>query len=391
MTSTSNAGRAARMRSTTVAIVAASFSAGTTARYREGDGMRSSVETSRSRGVAWRRAGGGKDSLCPRRLTLPPTRRPTMLLAVTFDFWNTVMWEEPGSLEGQPLGWLVGRAAGRRRARRSSAPTTPPTRATSTPGGPAAQYPRRGRRRARSALLAGDAARSEELLLEGYDEAGRRAAVHPSDGVARVPARRSGMRACASAIVCDIGLTPSHRRARAARPRGPARASSTTWRSPTRSATTSRRPRSSSTRSPASAAAPAARRTSATAAAPTSAGAQAARHDARSATTARLRRRRPRTCREADARDRGPRASSRALLGVAATTMPPAARRHGRPLRARRPRCSARGGGDRRGGRAPRRRRASRRAVDLLAAARATSRPSAPARRGSSPARSPRR
>ncbi len=48
----------------------------------------------------------------------------------------------------------------------------------------------------------------EELLLAGYSEAGRRAAVHPSDG-ARECLERLRKAGVARGIVCDIGLTPS--------------------------------------------------------------------------------------------------------------------------------------------------------------------------------------
>jgi FMN phosphatase YigB (HAD superfamily) len=57
--------------------------------------------------------------------------------------------------------------------------------------------------------LVGDASRDgEELLLAGYSEAGRLAAVHASSGVRKCldRLRESGV---ALGIVCDIGLTPS--------------------------------------------------------------------------------------------------------------------------------------------------------------------------------------
>jgi putative hydrolase of the HAD superfamily len=52
----------------------------------------------------------------------------------------------------------------------------------------------------------GDAAR--DALVEGFSEAGRRAAVHPSDGVREcLEALKAG--GARLGIICDIGLTPS--------------------------------------------------------------------------------------------------------------------------------------------------------------------------------------
>lgn len=49
---------------------------------------------------------------------------------------------------------------------------------------------------------------AEHALIEGFSEAGRRAAVHPSDGVREclMMLRGAGIRI---GIICDIGLTPS--------------------------------------------------------------------------------------------------------------------------------------------------------------------------------------
>jgi FMN phosphatase YigB (HAD superfamily) len=128
--------------------------------------------------------------------------------AVTFDFWNTLMWEEPGSLREKRLeAW-----------RESLGPV-------------AAEVLERAHDAAHqeyvNSWVAGRQFRVEEAvghmldgtngalgedsvaaLVEGFSEGGRRAAIHPSDGVhgcleaLRVAEVKIG-------IVCDIGLTPS--------------------------------------------------------------------------------------------------------------------------------------------------------------------------------------
>jgi FMN phosphatase YigB (HAD superfamily) len=131
-----------------------------------------------------------------------------MVSAVTFDFWNTLMWEEPGSLREKRLeAW-----------RETLAPVD---KATLERAHDAAhqQYV--------DSWVAGRQFRVEEAvehmldgldgalgddataaLLEGFSEGGRRAAVHPSDGVhdCLEALRGAGVKI---GIVCDIGLTPS--------------------------------------------------------------------------------------------------------------------------------------------------------------------------------------
>jgi putative hydrolase of the HAD superfamily len=133
--------------------------------------------------------------------------------AVTFDFWNTLMWEEPGSLKEKRLEvWS------------ESLPrlgvTVEPARLESAHDAAHQEYVGQwtaGRQfRVEQAVshmlerLDGQlGAEVEEALVEGFSEGGRRAAVHPCEGV----------RACLEAlkgegvrlgIICDIGLTPSH-------------------------------------------------------------------------------------------------------------------------------------------------------------------------------------
>jgi FMN phosphatase YigB (HAD superfamily) len=135
-----------------------------------------------------------------------------MVRAVTFDFWNTVMWEEPGSLKARRLElWADDLEA-------AGAPVEPAEleRAHDAAHRSYEEAWRAGRQfrvaDAASVVLEGltgeqpDGAR--RILLDGYDEAGRRAAVHASDGV------DGCLRALKAAgvklgIVCDIGLTPS--------------------------------------------------------------------------------------------------------------------------------------------------------------------------------------
>ena len=135
-----------------------------------------------------------------------------MLLAVTFDFWNTVMWEEPGSLRARRIelwsDWLADGGAAVDRAELERAHD-------------AAHLAYEDAWRAGRQFRVADAARliaaelgdrlppdADRLLLEGYDEGGRRAAIHPSDGVRECLAelKEGGARL---GIICDIGLTPS--------------------------------------------------------------------------------------------------------------------------------------------------------------------------------------
>lgn len=132
--------------------------------------------------------------------------------AVTFDFWNTLMWEEPGSLREKrlevwgeslpPLGVDV-----------------PPALLERAHDAAHQEYVGRwtaGRQfRVEDAvahmleLLDGDLDDAvREALVEGFSEAGRRAAVQPSDGVRDCleALKADGVRL---GIICDIGLTPS--------------------------------------------------------------------------------------------------------------------------------------------------------------------------------------
>lgn len=132
--------------------------------------------------------------------------------AVTFDFWNTLMWEEPGSLKEKRLeAWAeslhsrgvdidmavlegahdaahleyVGSWTAGRQFRVEDAVAHILGALDGAPGSDAGQ-----------------------VFVEGFAEGGRRAAVHPSDGVRGCleALKAAGVRL---GIICDIGLTPS--------------------------------------------------------------------------------------------------------------------------------------------------------------------------------------
>jgi FMN phosphatase YigB (HAD superfamily) len=132
-----------------------------------------------------------------------------MLEAVTFDFWNTLMWEEPGSLKEKRLEvWAErldsGVDSGRLEQAHDAAHQEYVDAWTS------------GRQfRVEQAvdhmldLLDGEAGGGPaQVLVEGFSEGGRRAAVHPSDGVHECLEALAGA-GIRIGIVCDIGLTPS--------------------------------------------------------------------------------------------------------------------------------------------------------------------------------------
>jgi putative hydrolase of the HAD superfamily len=131
-----------------------------------------------------------------------------MIEAVTFDFWNTLMWEEPGSLREKRLeAW--GEAPG-------SVDTEALERAHDAAHQEYVDSWVAGRQfRVEEAvehmLPALDGALGKDAsaaLVEGFSEGGRRAAIHPSDGVhdCLVALQGAGVKI---GIVCDVGLTPS--------------------------------------------------------------------------------------------------------------------------------------------------------------------------------------
>jgi FMN phosphatase YigB (HAD superfamily) len=135
-----------------------------------------------------------------------------MMDAVTFDYWNTLMWEEPGSLREKRLEvWT--------QSLTELGAVVDPVQLERAHDAAHQEYVESwtaGRQfRVEDAVdhmverldgeLETDARRA---LVEGFSEGGRRAAVHPSNGVRECleALRDAGVR---MGIICDIGLTPS--------------------------------------------------------------------------------------------------------------------------------------------------------------------------------------
>jgi FMN phosphatase YigB (HAD superfamily) len=135
-----------------------------------------------------------------------------MIEAVTFDFWNTLMWEEPGSLREHRLAvWAE------TLAQAGATHDAVAVRAAHDGAHRAYEDAWRANRQFRVKEAAGqivaalggeDPERTADVLVAGFSEAGRRAAVHPSDGVGDClrELKDAGVRL---GIICDIGLTPS--------------------------------------------------------------------------------------------------------------------------------------------------------------------------------------
>lgn len=135
-----------------------------------------------------------------------------MVDAVTFDFWNTLMWEEPGSLKEQRLEVWAHCLA-------DAGVNLEPEHLESAHDAAHEQYVESwtaGRQfrvedaveRMLPLLDADRDGGAATILANGFSEAGRRAAVHPSSGVRHCleVLKAAGVRI---GIICDIGLTPS--------------------------------------------------------------------------------------------------------------------------------------------------------------------------------------
>ena len=135
-----------------------------------------------------------------------------MVQAVTFDFWNTLMWEEPGSLKEKRLEFW-------REALEGLGASLDPVQLERAHDAAHQEYVdswTAGRQfRVEDAVdhmlerLDGElGSEAKRALVEGFSEGGRRAAVHPSNGVRECleGLRDAGVR---MGIICDIGLTPS--------------------------------------------------------------------------------------------------------------------------------------------------------------------------------------
>lgn len=134
-----------------------------------------------------------------------------LIRAVTFDFWNTVMWEEPGSLRRE-------RFAAWREQLDDSGPRQDDLETAHDAAHRAYESAWKENRQYRvpdAVRQIADELRLDEddslrqVLAEGFDEGGRRAAVHASDGVHEC-LRTLKASDIGIAIVCDIGLTPSY-------------------------------------------------------------------------------------------------------------------------------------------------------------------------------------
>jgi FMN phosphatase YigB (HAD superfamily) len=129
--------------------------------------------------------------------------------AVTFDFWNTLMWEEPGSLREKRLeAWAeaLGPGVDSASLERAHDAAHQEYVCSWTSG---RQF--RVEEAVEHMLVGFDGrlgANATAALVEGFEEGGRRAAIHPSDEVRDCldELARAGIRI---GVVCDIGLTPS--------------------------------------------------------------------------------------------------------------------------------------------------------------------------------------
>jgi FMN phosphatase YigB (HAD superfamily) len=135
-----------------------------------------------------------------------------MVQAVTFDYWNTLMWEEPGSLKEKRLEFW-------REALDGLGVSLDPVQLEGAHDAAHQEYVdswTAGRQfRVDDAVdhmlerLDGElGADAKQMLVEGFSEGGRRAAVHASDGV-RECLENLQAASVRLGIICDIGLTPS--------------------------------------------------------------------------------------------------------------------------------------------------------------------------------------
>jgi putative hydrolase of the HAD superfamily len=130
--------------------------------------------------------------------------------AVTFDFWNTLMWEEPGSLKASRLQYWAESLDGETTVDLDSV-----ERAHDAAHERYVSSWKEGQQfrvsHAVDGMLAELGGPREALttpLVRGFSEGGRRAAVHVCPGAHDCLAalKRAGVRV---GVICDIGLTPS--------------------------------------------------------------------------------------------------------------------------------------------------------------------------------------
>jgi FMN phosphatase YigB (HAD superfamily) len=131
-----------------------------------------------------------------------------MVEAVTFDFWNTLMWEEPGSLREKRLeAWAETLGLVDSESLERAHDAAHQEYVDSWVAGRQFRVEEAVDHMLASLNVA-DGEDAFAALVEGFSEGGRRAAVHPSVCVHDCldALRSSGVKI---GIVCDIGLTPS--------------------------------------------------------------------------------------------------------------------------------------------------------------------------------------
>lgn len=149
-------------------------------------------------------------------MALPPmTMRTTSgprpgLRAITFDFWDTLMWEHPGSLRTERLQYWAEEGLSDRIGADKLESAHDEAHSAYVE---AWKHGRQFRIEAAAELIAERGgltqdSRARRTLLEGFREAGRRAQIEPAPGVRECleQLRNAGL---VIGIVCDIGLTPS--------------------------------------------------------------------------------------------------------------------------------------------------------------------------------------
>jgi FMN phosphatase YigB (HAD superfamily) len=131
-----------------------------------------------------------------------------VLQAVTFDFWNTLMWEEPGSLREKRLEfWADGLPEVHADRLERAHDAAHQEYVDSWTAG--RQFRVDEAVEHMLALIDDELdADAKRVLADGFSEGGRRAAVHPSEGVRECLEALTGA-GIRLGIICDIGLTPS--------------------------------------------------------------------------------------------------------------------------------------------------------------------------------------
>lgn len=136
-----------------------------------------------------------------------------MIKAVTFDYWNTLLWEEPGGLQsGRVAAWAgIFEEAGLQAARADldaahEAAFTQASRAWVEGRQYTAEH---AGRHVLAELGLAVPVDVEEAVVRAFTEAGRETVLHVTEGLedALRRLRNGGIR---MAIVCDVGLTPSN-------------------------------------------------------------------------------------------------------------------------------------------------------------------------------------